>query len=206
MLEWDLGIGISRPFFPPPESSHQLINLFVLTSDIDTNQLQPVHESSALPSDVSAIEIHDSAGQSEIGFSPIGHRPEFHSYHSDGERLMPEMDPEEPTLLESTYEELTEPEYKIHQEGSNKNCNNLSDGIGFVYSKKGDYKSSFTWRCTSRPKSNPCRALVKQKKFTNKTFLNDYEQSDFTFTFHIARKRPTATTIWPKKESTKRST
>ena len=30
MLEWDLGIGISRPFFPPPESSHQLINLFVL--------------------------------------------------------------------------------------------------------------------------------------------------------------------------------
>ncbi|KAK4010445.1 hypothetical protein OUZ56_019588 [Daphnia magna] len=105
-------------------------------------------------------------------------------YESDGRREEAFAEPDESAMEQSSFEEPTEPSYKIHEEGTNKGLPKLTDGLGFCFSKKAISKSTYTWRCTSRPSGNPCKAIVKQKKNPLLDCLLNYDNVDFTFVPH----------------------
>ncbi|KAK4037680.1 hypothetical protein OUZ56_029711 [Daphnia magna] len=63
------------------------------------------------------------------------------------------------------------------EEGTNKGLLKLTDGLA-------NSESTYTWRCTSQPSGNSCKAIVKQKKNPLFDCLLNCDYADFTFDPH----------------------
>ena len=105
--------------------------------------------------------------------------PNLCGYESDGDRVNRNREHPETTIHQSVYEPASSPTYEILIEGTNKGKTLLTDGIGFTYSmEKKPSSRHVSWRCSSRPAKNPCKARVGQC-ITSAAFLTTYAQEDF---------------------------
>ncbi|KAK4024050.1 hypothetical protein OUZ56_009440 [Daphnia magna] len=98
---------------------------------------------------------------------------------SDGIRHEPPVEPCESILEQSSFEEPTIPNYKIHKEGSNKGKVKLTNGLGYCFTKEKVSGKLFTWRCSSRSAKDPCKATVTQKISSTQHYFEHYDQQDF---------------------------
>ncbi|KAK4017386.1 hypothetical protein OUZ56_032698 [Daphnia magna] len=101
-------------------------------------------------------------------------------YDSDGYRDEAPAEPVESTMEESSFEEPTESNFQVHHDGSNKVKVKFTNGLGYCFTKKAESNATYTWRCSSRPAKNVCKAIVRQKKHKSRDFLVDFDQADFT--------------------------
>jgi hypothetical protein len=91
------------------------------------------------------------------------------SYSSDGDRLTPSPEPEEPALclqIETPTPVTELPfNFEVIRNGTIQGFPQLADGKGFKYSLKRTAKTTWTWSCTHRDHkrgSKPCQATIKQ--------------------------------------------
>ncbi|KAI9557241.1 hypothetical protein GHT06_017064 [Daphnia sinensis] len=103
---------------------------------------------------------------------------------SDGYRDEAPAELVKSTMEESSFEEPTESNFQLHHDGSNRGKVKLTNGLGYCFTKKAESNATYTWRCSSRPAKNACKAIVRQKKQKSRDF--DFDWADFTEIPHDA--------------------
>lgn len=172
----------------PVLDAHSLANIFVSSMQVANGDLPNWDGSAIFPEHgvpVIDVTIHSPPRRQLIvcdvtpemsNYASIGG---ILSYHSDGGLFSAmELNPPETTMHRSEYEPATTPTYRINVSGTNKGGNQVTDGLGFTYSFHKASKRSASWRCTSRPAKNPCKATVLQK-ITCEAYLMSMEPSSW---------------------------
>ncbi|KZR95681.1 Uncharacterized protein APZ42_010433, partial [Daphnia magna] len=157
-----------------------LLILSQLRSPTATPPVAPPRLRRRIQPDNSSVEPEYPLHDSDVFEPSVSRR----NRDSDGVRAQPPVEPIESTLEQSSFEEPKEPVYKIHIDGSNKEKNKLTNGLGYCCTKKRVSGKSFTWRCSTRRPQDPCKARITQKIRSGRNYLVEYSQEDFQEKLH----------------------